>query len=189
MTYDQDYQTPDYFGEPFPELITFFQDLPTRGLVIDMGCGQGRNAIPLARMGFEVVGLDLSSVGVDQMTQTAKAEGLPLKGIVTDIYSYTDLQAAQVILLDSMFHFLKKDKAKETDWIKSILSIAQQGCLVVFCIQDSGKKVNTLKAIIANSPQGDLVYEQPMIFRFRDKASGHQSTSAYCLIVTRISHG
>jgi SAM-dependent methyltransferase len=31
-----------------------------RGLAVDIGCGAGRNALPLARMGWEVVGIDLS---------------------------------------------------------------------------------------------------------------------------------
>ena len=32
----------------------------SRGLVADIGCGAGRNAVPLARMGWDVVGTDLS---------------------------------------------------------------------------------------------------------------------------------
>lgn len=31
-----------------------------RGLAVDIGCGAGRNAVPLARQGWEVIGLDLS---------------------------------------------------------------------------------------------------------------------------------
>jgi len=31
-----------------------------RGLVVDIGCGAGRNAVPLARMGWDVMGVDLS---------------------------------------------------------------------------------------------------------------------------------
>ncbi len=181
MTYDQDYLTPDYFGDPFPELLLFFEKLPTRGLVIDMGCGQGRNAIPLARIGFEVLGLDLSSVGIDQMLDRARKEGLPVQGQVTDIYAWTDLQDAEVILLDSMFHFQKQDREKELAWISSLCQLVRPGTLLVFSILDTGKKVHILKEAI-QSLGAEVIHEQPMTFRFADPASGHRSTSAYRLV-------
>ena len=185
MTYDQDYLIPEYFGDPFPELLAFFEHLPSRGLVIDMGCGQGRNALPLARMGFEVVGLDLSSVGVTQMIQTAKAEGLSLQGIVTDIYAYTVLHDVQAILLDSMFHFQERDREKESAWIRSLFNQVQSGTLVVFCIQDSGKKVSILEGIISKCPGVSTIHDEPMTYTFKDAINGHQSVSDYRLIVVQ----
>ena len=51
VSYDKQYQTENLFGEPYSE----------RGRLLDLGCGQGRNAIPLAQLGYEVTGMDISN--------------------------------------------------------------------------------------------------------------------------------
>ena len=72
VTYDKYYKTENLFGQPYPELLAFFTEYPKKGNVLDLGCGQGRDAIPLARLGFDVTGIDNSSVGIAQMNRIAK---------------------------------------------------------------------------------------------------------------------
>jgi SAM-dependent methyltransferase len=45
--------------------------------LLDIGCGAGRNAVPLARAGWPVVGTDLSLAMVQAATRRARDEGLP----------------------------------------------------------------------------------------------------------------
>jgi len=51
-----------------------------RGLAADIGCGAGRNAVPLARAGWDVVGTDLSwpmlAAGVERARQAASSRVL-----------------------------------------------------------------------------------------------------------------
>src|SRR5215471_19390447 len=51
-----------------------------RGRVADIGCGAGRNAVPLARAGWDVVGTDLSwpmlAAGVERARQAASSRVL-----------------------------------------------------------------------------------------------------------------
>ena len=112
VTYDKYYQTENLFGDPYPELITFFGNLSTQGKLLDLGCGQGRDAIPLARLGFEVTAIDNSAVGIDQLNQIALDDKLTLRGKVLDIYEYDNFDEFQYVLLDSMFHFSKNDIEK-----------------------------------------------------------------------------
>ena len=83
VPYDKYYQTENLFGKPYPELIEFFAEYSKRGKVLDLGCGQGRDAITLARLGYTVVGIDKSKVGVEQMNRIAEAESLTVTGKVS----------------------------------------------------------------------------------------------------------
>ncbi len=41
---------------------------------LDLGCGNGRNSIPLARMGYKVTGIDVSKVALYQAAENLKTE-------------------------------------------------------------------------------------------------------------------
>jgi SAM-dependent methyltransferase len=57
----------------------------THPRAIDVACGTGRNAIYLARRGWQVDAVDFSAVALDQLTETATAESLPITCIQTDL--------------------------------------------------------------------------------------------------------
>jgi 2-polyprenyl-3-methyl-5-hydroxy-6-metoxy-1,4-benzoquinol methylase len=76
ISFDKHYKTEEYFGDPYPELIDLLSKISTKGKLLDLGCGQERGAIPLARLGFKVTEIDRSSIGIDQMLRIAQEEGL-----------------------------------------------------------------------------------------------------------------
>jgi len=53
--------------------------------VLCIAAGQGRNALYLAKQGFEVTALDISKVGLEQLAQTAKEQKLSLTTLQADI--------------------------------------------------------------------------------------------------------
>lgn len=55
------------------------------GAAIDLGMGEGRNAIYLAQQGWRVTGVDLSAVGVSQAQAHAKQLGVALDAHVADL--------------------------------------------------------------------------------------------------------
>ncbi|MGB5693448.1 MAG: methyltransferase domain-containing protein [Flavobacteriaceae bacterium] len=183
VTYDKYYQTENLFGEPYPELIKFLAEYPKKGKVLDLGCGQGRDAIPLARLGYAVTGIDNSKVGIYQMNQTGKDENLNLVGRVEDIYAFDKFDEFDIILLDSMFHFAKKDREKEVELIKKIISKIKKGSLVVVCIQDTGKKVQILNQVIDFEKQLNRLADKKFKYTFEEHQSRHKSETGYRLIV------
>ncbi|MFA6520759.1 MAG: class I SAM-dependent methyltransferase [Candidatus Paceibacterota bacterium] len=63
--------------QPEPEVLEFFgqhkNDMIT---VVDIACGNGRHVVPLAQMGFQMTGVDFSSVGLEKTKAKLEAENL-----------------------------------------------------------------------------------------------------------------
>ena len=148
---------------------------------LDLGCGQGRDVISLARLGFTVTGIDMSQVGIEQMNHIAMTENLQLNGIVGDIYNFDKIEGYDYILLDSIFHFTKKELKKETDLIKNLMINKNKGCMIVCCIQDSGEKIKILKETINAEKKAVIIEEKKFKYTFEN--NGHQSESNYRMIV------
>jgi 2-polyprenyl-3-methyl-5-hydroxy-6-metoxy-1,4-benzoquinol methylase len=184
--YDKYYQTENLFGEPYPELLAFFKQYEPKGKLIDVGCGQGRNALPLARLGYQVFGIDTSKLGLDQINSKSKQLGLGVKAWLDDMYSFNDYSDYHIVLLDSMFHFNKKDKQREVDLIKKISRSISKNAVICFCIQDSGEKVRTLKEAVATAGiEVEILNDSSLIYKYEDKNSGHISESKYCLYIIK----
>ena len=60
----------------------------TPGTALDIGMGEGRNAVYLAEHGWEVTGVDLSDVAVEQAKTSAAAKGLKLNAVVSNVDAY-----------------------------------------------------------------------------------------------------
>ena len=112
--YEKHYQeSPNVCGPPFPEFVAFFERYnKTRAKVLDLGCGQGRDALFIARMGHQVVGVDISKTGITQMLEEAQREGLAVCGVVADVVGYQPSEKYDVIILDRVLHLLKEDSER-----------------------------------------------------------------------------
>jgi 2-polyprenyl-3-methyl-5-hydroxy-6-metoxy-1,4-benzoquinol methylase len=109
--YEKQYQqSRDVCGPPFPEFVAFFESYDKPGAkVLDLGCGQGRDALFIARMGHEVLGVDISRTGIAQMLEDAEREALGVIGVVADVVEYEPSSEYDVVILDRVLHMLKGD--------------------------------------------------------------------------------
>ncbi|MBB3698475.1 class I SAM-dependent methyltransferase [Flammeovirga yaeyamensis] len=109
--WDQFYLNKNAFGDSYKELKAFLEDIKEKKNLLDLGSGQGRNALMADALGFEVTAVDLSKVGIDQTVATSNNR---VKGIVADIFDYNIDQNYQVILLDAVIHCQFEDLDNES---------------------------------------------------------------------------
>ena len=104
-TYDE---KPEMFGHPYKELQDYFINCQTRGNLLDLGCGQGRDALFLASLGHDITAVDSSRVGINQMLENARIRELAVDGIVGDIQNMKLDKTFSVILFEWFFTDLRK---------------------------------------------------------------------------------
>jgi tellurite methyltransferase len=90
--YDGRYERPEYYWGKTPSQTCYRvlqllpPDRPLR--LLDIGCGEGRNAVFFARNGYQVTAFDTSPTGVEKTKQLAAAAGVPVEAFVADINDY-----------------------------------------------------------------------------------------------------
>ena len=71
-------------AEPDESLVGFVTPLPA-GTAVDLGAGEGRNSLWLARQGWDVTAIDASTVALDRLSAFARDEGLSVRTVVGDL--------------------------------------------------------------------------------------------------------
>jgi 2-polyprenyl-3-methyl-5-hydroxy-6-metoxy-1,4-benzoquinol methylase len=130
VKYDKHYrEDPAACGSPFAEFEAFCSDIEP-GSVLDLGCGQGRDALMFASAGHRVLGVDISSVGIEQMLEVAKTKGLDVQGIVANICTCEPEELFDVVILDRVLHMLDTD-ARVPVLTKAMKAVSEGGYLLV----------------------------------------------------------
>ncbi len=88
--WDQRYSRSTFiFGKtPAQFLAENYQYIPFEASVLDLGMGEGRNAVFLAQKGYKVTGVDISSVAVKKAYLLAQEFGVKIKGVVASLDDY-----------------------------------------------------------------------------------------------------
>ena len=73
------------------------------GLVLDAACGAGRNSLHLARLGFKVIGIDISLEGLRRLDRRARAEDLPVHPIHADLEHFELPRSCFDVIINTQF--------------------------------------------------------------------------------------
>lgn len=105
------YEGPDLLWTARPNrlLVTEVADM-TPGRALDLGCGEGRNAVWLATQGWSVTGVDFADVGVDKGRRLAEAEGVSVEWVVADLRAYQPEGDAYDLVIVLYLHLPAPDR-------------------------------------------------------------------------------
>ncbi len=76
------------------------------GRALDLGAGEGADAIRLARLGYAVDAVDISKVGADKISMFAKQAGVAVRVEVADLASYEPDGHFDVVICNGALHYI-----------------------------------------------------------------------------------
>ena len=112
--YDQKYAGEEYYWGKTPSaicdrVIEIIRPSPDyHPKLLDLGCGEGRNAVYFAKHGFDVVGLDVSLTGLEKTKRYADEVGVHVETIHTDIIDYELEDTYDVIFSTGTLQYLPR---------------------------------------------------------------------------------
>lgn len=103
--------SPDTFGDgkPSAELYDIVNRLPHGAKVLDLGCGEGRNALFLAQNGLDVTAVDISEAGIAKLHDIADQKRLLVETEVQDMRAYVFKDTYDLIVASKKIKDVTKD--------------------------------------------------------------------------------
>lgn len=118
------------------------------GLAVDLGAGCGFQSIPLARLGFDVIAIDLDRQLLDQMK--AHSRGLRIEPIEDDLLRFKDYLAGEVELAvcmtDTLLHLETRDDVLRL--ISNVYGVLERGGRFFITFRDLTKELRDAERII-----------------------------------------
>ena len=121
----KDYYAKKYGLTPVHSEVLEATDTVKPGKALDLGCGQGRNALFLDQLGFDVTAVDVNPLSLDNLASIIEEEDLNMLAGTYDINSANLTQKYDLIVSTVVFMFLNRERVPEIVlWIqKAILVI------------------------------------------------------------------
>lgn len=134
MSFNQVYKkNNNAWGESQNKLLDIIMpNLRLGSTFLDLGCGQGKDSLFMAKNNFKVTAIDSSEVAINQLNKVAESEGLKnLETITTDIRDFQiEKNKYNIIYGSNVLQFLKKDEAEKIiETIKE--NVAQSGFIIL----------------------------------------------------------
>lgn len=81
--------------------------------VLDMGCGEGKDAVFLARNGYTVSAFDIAHAGIAKARELARQNRVAVSFFLADINDYAPDDTFDVVFSSGVLHYLSRDRRKE----------------------------------------------------------------------------
>lgn len=147
--------------------LDLLSDLPEKkGKLLLLGVGGGREAIPLANMGYEVTGIDYIPDLIERAKVNAAKRGVGFEGLVQEISKLeVPSDIFDVVWISRSMYSCVPTRSRRIEMLKRIAQALKPGgyFLCQFqrgqCVQRSAKG-KFLRRLIATCSLGNLAYEE-----------------------------
>jgi len=122
--YEKQGEAPWTFEHPVEEIVVLFEKGEIEGKVLEIGCGEGHNAIYLASKGLDVTAIDFSENALNHARQHAKKAGVECNFLAKDYRNLESINDKFDFIFDwRFFHELieENDRNRYLDEIKLIV--------------------------------------------------------------------
>ena len=91
-------------------LVNYFNSINAKK-ILDLGCGVGKHLVPLASLGYEITGVDISKAVLDECACRLKKRNLSARLIAKSADAIDFLNEFDaVISMDSIFHYFRENE-------------------------------------------------------------------------------
>ena len=98
-------------GRPQPAIVRLAEAGQITGLVLDVGCGTGENALYLAERGFAATGIDSAPTAIRKARSKARRRGLEVHFEVADALNLaTPARPYDTVIDSGLFHVFSDDE-------------------------------------------------------------------------------
>jgi SAM-dependent methyltransferase len=125
-------------GQPQPAIARLASEGGFVGAVLDAGCGTGENALHVASLGLQVLGVDVAETALGIARAKAEGRGIEAEFAMADAFRLGQLGRMFETVLDcGLFHTFDRDERQ--DYVASLASVTERDRgLYVLCFSDVG---------------------------------------------------
>ena len=182
-SFDDSYdKKPELFVHPYKELQDYFSRYPIKGTLLDLGCGQGRDSLFLASIGYQVTAVDSSKVGVKQMINKAQSQELKIDGITANFLDHKVEEKFDVILFDMVLHGYEKPKQLEL-LSKYSNSLNKKGILCIVFPNDL--RTDHFMSMLKSMPNDWKLLDE-IIIKDVPKLEGEDDSFTFVMMVVQV---
>ncbi|MBR2941927.1 MAG: helix-turn-helix domain-containing protein [Clostridia bacterium] len=108
--YQEWYKSPEYYWgtEPSSLCLKIIELLPPVRpyRVLDIGCGEGKDAVFLARCGYDVTAFDIAQAGIDKARRLADKAGVYIDAFTADVCDYRLARTYDILHCSGVLHYI-----------------------------------------------------------------------------------
>ncbi|MCM1386189.1 MAG: methyltransferase domain-containing protein [Bacillus sp. (in: Bacteria)] len=109
----QEYDTITFSNKPNPTITEFEHFIDNSSRILDVGCGEGQNAIYLAQQGHYVDAFDLSEHGIAKLKHRCELSNAQVNAFAADLTTYQFEHCYDMITCFGTLHFVAKKEWKK----------------------------------------------------------------------------